>query len=250
MGQQRLVAGNFAGVDSGDVSTVETLNLVSAIGLAVLMAFILRDVRVRYVESMRRTLNDTAAVLATLAEPAPGAATDGSDLGAAWREKLPSLSRAAGNLRVYVTDARGIVVFDGNGGKDVGRDYTLRPEMQEYFSKAYETTGNEGLVDGELRVTAPVIHGGKTGNVYVTINGRRIVVLKCGAEEELVREIKGNGCPAGEFGANPSIAIDQSNGHIVEFANNQEGEAAREYDSAGACVKQDGFAGLDAVQAP
>ena len=54
----------------------------SAIGLAVLMAFILRDVRVRYVESMRRTLNDTAAVLATLAEPGPNAATDGSDLGA------------------------------------------------------------------------------------------------------------------------------------------------------------------------
>ena len=35
MGQQRLVAGNFGGVDSGDVSTVETLNLVSAIGLSV-----------------------------------------------------------------------------------------------------------------------------------------------------------------------------------------------------------------------
>jgi cytochrome c oxidase subunit I len=35
MGQQRLVAGNFAGVDGGDVSTVETLNLVSAIGLSV-----------------------------------------------------------------------------------------------------------------------------------------------------------------------------------------------------------------------
>ena len=41
--------------------------IASAIGLAVLMAFILRDVRVRYVESMRRTLNDNAAVLATLA---------------------------------------------------------------------------------------------------------------------------------------------------------------------------------------
>jgi two-component system sensor histidine kinase CreC len=134
----------------------------SAIGLAVLMAFILRDVRVRYVESMRRTLNDTAAVLATLAQPTGSAPSDGSDLGAAWREKLPALSRAAGNLRVYVTDARGIVVFDGNGGRDVGRDYTLRPEMQEYFSTAYESTGNEGLVDGELRVTAPVLHGGRT----------------------------------------------------------------------------------------
>jgi two-component system sensor histidine kinase CreC len=132
----------------------------SAIGLAVLMAFILRDVRVRYVESMRRTLNDTAAVLATLAEPSNvGATTLDNNLGAAWREKLPALSLAAGTLRVYVTDAHGVVVFDGNGGRDVGRDYALRPEMQTHFSKAYEATGNEGLVDGELRVTAPVRRG-------------------------------------------------------------------------------------------
>ena len=40
----------------------------SALGLAVLMGFILRDVRLRYVESMRRTLSDTAAMLATLLE--------------------------------------------------------------------------------------------------------------------------------------------------------------------------------------
>ena len=129
----------------------------SAVGLAVLMAFILRDVRVRYVESMRRTLNDTAAVLATLAESSAGTAA--GDLGAAWRDNLPALSRAAGTLRVYLTDARGVVVFDGNGGRDVGRDYALRPEMRSHFTKAYESTGNEGLVDGELRVTAPVMRG-------------------------------------------------------------------------------------------
>ena len=40
----------------------------SAVGLVILMAFILREVRVRYVESMRRTLNDTSAMLAVLLE--------------------------------------------------------------------------------------------------------------------------------------------------------------------------------------
>jgi two-component system sensor histidine kinase CreC len=128
----------------------------SAVGLAVLMAFILREVRLRYVESMRRTLNDTAAVLATLLESNPEVVAGRGDLGTAWRENLPALARAAGTLRVYVTDGRGIVVFDGNGGRDVGRDYTLRPEMQAYFEKAYEVKDNVGVVDGELRVTAPV----------------------------------------------------------------------------------------------
>ena len=134
----------------------------SAVGLAVLMAFVLREVRLRYVESMRRTLNDTAAVLATLLESHPDVRAGGRDLGAAWRENLPALSRAAGALRVYVTDARGVVVFDGNGGRDVGRDYALRPEMQAYFEKAYDAKGNVGIVDGELRVTAPVRHSAET----------------------------------------------------------------------------------------
>jgi len=129
----------------------------SALGLAVLMGFILRDVRLRYVESMRRTLSDTAALLATLLEAEAPAAD--ADLGAAWRRNLPALARAAGTLRVYVTDARGLVVFDGNGGRDVGRDYTLRPEMVGYFAQAYEARGDAGVVDGELRVTAPVRRG-------------------------------------------------------------------------------------------
>jgi two-component system, OmpR family, sensor histidine kinase CreC len=134
----------------------------SAAGLVVLMAFILHDVRLRYVESMRRTLNDTAAVLATLLESSSSATADGDDLGAAWRENLPALSRAAGALRVYVTDARGVVVFDANGGRDVGRDYAFRPELQEYFDKTDESRGNGGTVDGELRVTAPVKKGAVT----------------------------------------------------------------------------------------
>jgi two-component system, OmpR family, sensor histidine kinase CreC len=134
----------------------------SAVGLAVLMAFILHEVRPRYLESMRRTLSDTAAVLATLLEADASRNAAPRDPGAAWRDNLPALSRAAGTLRVYVTDARGTVVFDGNGGRDIGRDYTLRPEMQAHFEKAYDARGNAGIVDGELRVTAPVRHGDET----------------------------------------------------------------------------------------
>lgn len=125
------------------------------------MAFILREVRPRYVESMRRTLNDTAAVLATLLESNPDVLAGRRDISAAWRENLPALSRVAGTLRVYVTNARGVVVFDGNDGRDVGRDYTLRPEMQAYFENAYDTEGSEGVVDGELRVTSPIRRGGE-----------------------------------------------------------------------------------------
>ncbi|MDP3073295.1 MAG: ATP-binding protein [Opitutaceae bacterium] len=128
--------------------------LASAVGLAVLMGFVLRDVRLRYVESMRRTLSDTATVLAALLESGAARANGGSDLAAAWREDLPALARTSGTLRVYVTDARGRVIFDGNSGRDTGRDYGL-PK-----AAGYDEPENASVVDGELRVIAPVSRAG------------------------------------------------------------------------------------------
>lgn len=137
--------------------------VATAVGFVVLMAFILWEVRPRYVESMRRTLNDTAALLAVMIEGEMLRAGTGElGLGAAWRENLPALERASGILRVYVTDAAATVVFDSAGGRDVGEDYARRPEMRAYFGESDLTALNASVVDGELRVTAPVHHGGAT----------------------------------------------------------------------------------------
>lgn len=134
--------------------------LASALGFAVLMAFILKEVRPRYVESMRRTLADTAALLAVMAEADLERKPDAT-LADAWRGNLGALERASGELRVYVTDARGIVAFDSAGGADVGKDYTRRPEVAAYFESKYERGDfdNVDLVNGELRVTSPVRRG-------------------------------------------------------------------------------------------
>lgn len=132
----------------------------SALGFAVLMAFILKEVRPRYVESMRRTLADTAALLAVMLEADLERRPEAS-LAEAWRGNLGSLERASGALRVYVTDTRGIVAFDSAGGADVGRDYTRRPEMVVYFKNKYDVRDNVDLVGGELRVTAEVRRGGE-----------------------------------------------------------------------------------------
>ena len=43
--------------------------VASAAGFVAMMGLVLRDVRLRYVESMRRTLGDTAAYLASYAAP-------------------------------------------------------------------------------------------------------------------------------------------------------------------------------------
>ena len=77
-----------------------------------------------------------------------------------------------------------------------------------------------------------------TGEVYLGANARRLAGVTCGPEPELVREDKGGGCPGGQLGANPAIAVDQANGHLLEFSEDQ--GAAREYEAGGACVAEFG----------
>ncbi len=156
----------------------------SAVGLAVLMGFVLRDVRLRYVESMRRTLAETAAVLAALLESSVARTGGDADLAAAWRDDLPALERASGTLRVYVTDPRGRVILDGNKGRDVGREYGL----------AAGATEEAVVVAGELRVSAPVQRAGVTvGHVGV---GRPLVSVTEAVWRARVRLILGAGAVA------------------------------------------------------
>jgi len=82
----------------------------SALGFAVLMAFILKEVRPRYVESMRRTLGDTAALLAVMMEGDLARQPD-ADIATVWKGNGSALEKASGALRVYVTDGKGVVVF-------------------------------------------------------------------------------------------------------------------------------------------
>lgn len=122
----------------------------SALGFAGLMAFVLRDVRIRYVESMRRTMGDTAAYMAAFA--APASASDD------WTAKLKALPDGAGMLRVFACDPEGRVIYD-SAGRDVGQVYAW--PLRGGGSKASEnyTVSNVAEVKDELRVAARVRRG-------------------------------------------------------------------------------------------
>ena len=121
----------------------------SAVGFAVLMALVLRDVRLRYVESMRRTLNDTAAFLAASAEAA-GPASD------AWVARLAALPAKTDLLRVFAVDADGRVVFDSAHGRDVGAVYRWGGD-----GALPATAVDAAVVSGELRVRSAVRREGR-----------------------------------------------------------------------------------------
>ena len=122
----------------------------SAIGFVGLMSLVLRDVRLRYVESMRRTLGDTAAYMAAFAAPD----SPGED----WTRKLATLPKQADLLRVFACDRDGRVIFD-SGGRDVGEVYTWPFRGGGAVASENYTVSNVAEVGGELRVVARVRRG-------------------------------------------------------------------------------------------
>lgn len=126
--------------------------VASAIGLAVVLWLVLRDVRFRYVESMRRTLGDTAAYLAVFATPEKPAEP--------WVEKLSTLPKNADLLRVFACDRDGRVIFDSTG-RDVGQVYVWPMTGGGRAASENYTLPNVAEVNGELRVAARVKSGGE-----------------------------------------------------------------------------------------
>ena len=124
----------------------------SALGFAVLMAMVLRDVRLRYKESMRRTLGDTAAYLAIFA--AEGG-KDGDD----WLKRFAALPSKGDLLRVFASDPAGRVLFDSANGRDVGQVYEWNMRGGGPIASENYSVQNVAEIGGELRVRTPVRRG-------------------------------------------------------------------------------------------
>jgi two-component system sensor histidine kinase CreC len=127
---------------------------VAAAAFAGLMSLVLRDVRLRYVESMRATMGDTATLLAVLAGEEKATQW-------AWFERIASLPPKQPLLRVFALDASDRVIFDSGQGRDVGRMYPWPMIGGGHAASENYTLPNVAEVDGELRVRAPVRRGGE-----------------------------------------------------------------------------------------
>jgi two-component system sensor histidine kinase CreC len=124
--------------------------VASAAGFVVMMGLVLRDVRLRYVESMRRTLGDTAAYLASYAAPTAA----GED----WARKLASLPPGTAGLRIFACGLDDRVIFDA-AGRDVGQTYVRLMYGGGKVASENYSVPNVAVVDQELRVFAPVRFG-------------------------------------------------------------------------------------------
>ncbi|MBP7142687.1 MAG: two-component system sensor histidine kinase CreC [Opitutaceae bacterium] len=141
--------------------------VASAAGFAVVMALVLRDVRLRYVESMRRTMGDTAAYLAAFA----ASASPGEE----WTGRIATLPRESDLLRIFACDREGLVLFD-SAARDKGTTYQWTMFGGGRRASENYTRANVAVVDGELRVVAAVRRDGHlagwvgVGRMLTTVN--------------------------------------------------------------------------------
>jgi two-component system sensor histidine kinase CreC len=156
--------------------------LITGTGLYFLMDWMLTDLRKRYLEAVEETLVDTSNLLASILEHSgdgdsalvPKTIGDGfcSAQARSFEAKIYSLTKTKVDLRVYVTDARGIVVFDSRpGGGDVGMDYSKWRDVAltlegKYGARTTRKVATDPLTS-TLHVAAPVVRDGTLRGVVV-----------------------------------------------------------------------------------
>ena len=146
--------------------------LAIGIGFYLLVDRVINDLRPRYLATMEESMADTATVLASLLSTNAGKDARGIDLlrgafaEAQRRSFLVSIyevTKTNLNTRVYVTDRAGRVVFDSDGGRDEGKDFSRWNDVHltlrgRYGARTTPTLPGDPRTD-VLYVAAPVRAG-------------------------------------------------------------------------------------------
>ena len=186
--------------------------LVIGLGFGGLLWWITGAIRLRYLESMEESLVDTSIILASLLEKqAQADRIDAASFRDAFASayarrfdaRIYSIRKTGVDLRVYVTDRLGIVIYDSDHGHDEGRDYsrwndvflTLRgsygaratrvdpaDESSVVIHVAAPIRGADGAPVGVVTVGKPTTYV----NQLVSATRRRVLIYGAGISVVLV----------------------------------------------------------------
>lgn len=153
---------------------VLTFLVIGSLGFYLLTRWLVNDLRPRYLETLEESMVDTATVLSCMV--APTSAGDGPTLAPlrlamdeATRRRISAriydITKTRVNVRVYVTDTRGVVLFDSDGGRDEGKDYSKWNDVCRTLRGAYGARTTL-VVPGDqrtaiLHVASPILSDGK-----------------------------------------------------------------------------------------
>lgn len=152
--------------------------LLASGGFYVLSDWVRNIIRPAYVQAMEEAMVDTATLLASWVEQEAGADGISTDkLRAAFDSarrkrflaRIYALTKTHINMRVYVTDHNGIVLFDSDNGRDEGKDYSrwndvYRTLRGEYGARATRSDPSDTMTS-TLHVAAPIEFAGQITGV-------------------------------------------------------------------------------------
>lgn len=152
--------------------------IVVSAGFFFLVQWIAGDLRPRYLESLEEPLVDTAHVLAELVadelddegRPTVGLREAFSRVyERRFQAQVYALQKEAVDLRIYVTDKQGLVVFDSDGGRDEGRDYSRWNDVYLTLRGQYGARSSHddpSAPEGSVKyVAAPILKHGQIAGV-------------------------------------------------------------------------------------
>lgn len=170
-------------------------------GFFFLVRWILDDLRPRYLESAEETLVDTANLLASLIESEmadqetlPGQDTLATHIPAdrlreAFRRvyrrplkaRIYDVIKTKVDLRMYVTDSTGRVLFDSEGGRDEGKDYSQWRDVYLTLRGRYGARASRvdpgNAASSVMHVAAPIHANGRIVGVLAVAKPSRSIDL-------------------------------------------------------------------------
>lgn len=151
---------------------VLTFLLAVGIGFWLLVDRILNDLRPRYLATLEECMADTATLLAGQLSAKLDRDATGTDLlraafaeagSRSLRVRIYEVTKTNFNMRVYVTDRTGRVVFDSNGGRDEGKDFSQWNDVHRTLHGQYGARATPAVPGDQrtsiLYVAAPVRSG-------------------------------------------------------------------------------------------
>ena len=145
--------------------------ILSALGFYFLVDWIVRDLTPRYRESTEEPLVDLVTLLAAqLSVTAKDGAIDSEQLRTTLTEagarkfhaQIYNFEKTSVVLRVYVTNDKGIVLFDSDSGRDEGKDYSEWRDVSLTLAGQYgarTSRDNPDVPLSTMYVAAPIMSG-------------------------------------------------------------------------------------------
>jgi two-component system sensor histidine kinase CreC len=140
---------------------------------------VLKDVRLHYVKSMEESLVDASTLLASiLSSQIPSKDTINTvilnnafdiALERKFNAMIYNFNKTSMNIRVYVTNKSGIVVFDSEQGRDKGKDYSKWNDVRLTLVGKYGARSTRAVLEdpstSHLYVASPIIFGDSIAGV-------------------------------------------------------------------------------------